>query len=110
MERDSSEGIKGLSSFSDPASAGLGSLPAGEGWNRMHCRRAGRPCCGGEKNQTSISGGYERHEIMKTNKEESRGGEPLNLRGMTMLHIASYILKAFGIEINGKVLLQLEVA
>lgn len=100
------QGIKRFA-FSDSA-PGVGSLPAEEGWNRTLCRGAGRPICSGEKREISINGGHKENEIMKRH-EKTRGGEPLGLSGMTMLKIAFYILKPFGIGINEKVLSQLEV-
>jgi len=101
----------GLNTYAcDSASAGLGSLQADEKMDRSHRAEAGRPgYCGGEKSKKSISGGQKSYENMMRN-EESRGSGPLGLSGMTMLHIASYIHKPFGIEVIRKVLSQLEVA
>lgn len=101
----------GLNTYAcDSALAGPGTLPADEEMDRSHRAEAGRPgYCGGEKSKNSIRRPHKRHENMIGN-EESRGSGPLGLSGLTILLIASYILKPFGIGINRKVLSQLEVA
>jgi hypothetical protein len=100
------QGIKRLSSFNDPAPAGLGSLPAGEAVDRVHSHGAGRPQDCGEK-RMSICGGQRRCESMKRN-EESRGGEPLNqLRGMITFKMAFLLNKAIGIDGINKIVTQL---
>lgn len=102
MERDSNQCIKGFA-FSDSAPAGIGSLPAEEKWMRSYCSRAGRPICSGRIESSNI-GGYRDEEMKLCPAVEPAGAE----NGViNMDEIEFSALKLYGIDVNHKIICQL---
>jgi len=94
MKTDRIQWIKGFA-FCDSA---LGQGPgAEEGLHRRHCRSAGRPCSG-ENREIRICGGHKNGSI----KIRFRGGEPLKHRGIPMKYNAVSTFKLYCIDETSK--------
>jgi len=108
MKIDRIQWIKGFAfTFSDSATAGIGSLQADEKWMSSHYRSAGRPLWSG-RIESRYNGGHKNGRI----KMRFRGGEPLKHRGIPMKYNAVSTFKLYCIDETSKIfkLCQGEVA